>query len=130
MKIILLGAPGAGKGSQAAIITEKYGIPHISTGDVLRANIKQGTELGKFAKEYLDKGELVPDEVVVDIVANRIKEEDCKKGFLLDGFPRTIEQAKALDKLTEIDIVINILCSLSYQGRIHKPVKSCRGRIY
>ena len=81
MKIILLGAPGAGKGSQAAIITEKYGIPHISTGDVLRANIKQGTELGKFAKEYLDKGELVPDEVVVDIVANRIKKRTAKRIF-------------------------------------------------
>lgn len=113
MKIILLGAPGAGKGSQATKITAEYGLPHISTGDVLRANIKSQTELGKYAKEFIDKGELVPDEVVVNIVANRIKEEDCKKGFLLDGFPRTIKQAEALDKLTDIDLVINIVVDFS-----------------
>lgn len=108
MKIILLGAPGAGKGSQAVKIAAKYGIAHISTGDALRANIKNGTELGKFAKSYIDKGQLVPDEVVVGIVADRIKQDDCKNGFLLDGFPRTIAQAEALGKLTDIDYVINI----------------------
>ncbi|MGN1041910.1 MAG: adenylate kinase [Christensenellales bacterium] len=108
MKLILLGAPGAGKGSQATKIANKYGIAHISTGDALRANIKNGTELGKFAKSFIDKGQLVPDEVVVGIVADRIKQEDCKNGFLLDGFPRTIAQAEALGKLTDIDYVINI----------------------
>ncbi|MBR1747457.1 MAG: adenylate kinase [Clostridia bacterium] len=108
MKIILLGAPGAGKGSQATKIAAKYGIAHISTGDALRANIKNGTELGKFAKSYIDKGLLVPDEVVVGIVADRIKQDDCKNGFLLDGFPRTVAQADALGKLTAIDAVINI----------------------
>lgn len=108
MRIILLGAPGAGKGSQATKIAAKYGIAHISTGDALRANIKNGTELGKFAKSFIDKGQLVPDEVVVGIVADRIKEADCVNGFLLDGFPRTIPQAEALGKLTDIDYVINI----------------------
>lgn len=108
MRIILLGAPGAGKGSQATKIAAKYGIAHISTGDALRANIKNGTELGKFAKSFIDKGQLVPDEVVVGIVADRIKEADCVNGFLLDGFPRTIPQAEALGKLADIDYVINI----------------------
>lgn len=108
MKLILLGAPGAGKGSQATKIANKYGIAHISTGDALRANIKNGTELGKYAKSFIDKGQLVPDEVVVGIVADRIKEDDCKNGFLLDGFPRTIAQAEALAKLTDVDYVINI----------------------
>ncbi|MDD4315989.1 MAG: adenylate kinase [Clostridia bacterium] len=108
MKLILLGAPGAGKGSQATKISAEYGIPHISTGDALRANITAGTELGKFAQSFIEKGQLVPDEVVVNIVADRIKKEDCKKGFLLDGFPRTIPQAEALDKLTAIDVVINL----------------------
>ena len=108
MKIILLGAPGAGKGSQATKIAKDYNIAHISTGDALRSNIKQGTELGKFAKSFIDKGQLVPDEVVVGIVADRIKQEDCKNGFLLDGFPRTVAQADALSKLTDIDYVIDI----------------------
>ncbi len=108
MKIILLGAPGAGKGTQAAKIVSDYGIAHVSTGDALRANIKAETELGKFAKSFIDKGQLVPDEVVVNIVADRITKEDCKKGFLLDGFPRTVAQADALAKLTDIDFVINI----------------------
>ncbi len=108
MKLILLGAPGAGKGSQATKIAAKYEIAHISTGDALRANIKNGTELGKFAKSFIDKGQLVPDEVVVGIVADRIKQDDCKNGFLLDGFPRTIAQAEELGKLTDIDHVINI----------------------
>lgn len=96
MKIIMLGAPGAGKGTQAQRIAEIYKIPHVSTGDIFRANIKNGTELGKLAKEYIDKGELVPDKVVVDLVVNRIREDDCKKGFVLDGFPRTIPQAQSL----------------------------------
>ena len=108
MKLILLGAPGAGKGSQATKIAKEYGIAHISTGDALRANIKAGTELGKYAKSFIDNGQLVPDEVVVGIVADRIKESDCANGFLLDGFPRTVAQADALSKLTDIDVVINI----------------------
>ena len=97
MKIIMLGAPGAGKGTQAKKLSEKYGIPHISTGDIFRANIKNNTELGKKAKGYMDAGQLVPDELVVDLVVDRIKEKDCFKGFILDGFPRTIPQAEALD---------------------------------
>ncbi len=98
MKIIMLGAPGAGKGTQAKQIAGKYSIPHISTGDIFRANIKNGTELGKKAKEYMDKGLLVPDELTCDLVVDRIGQDDCKNGFVLDGFPRTIPQAEALDK--------------------------------
>ena len=98
MKIIMLGAPGAGKGTQAKKIAAKYDIPHISTGDIFRANIKSGTELGKKAKEYMDQGLLVPDELVVDLVIDRFKQPDCEKGYVLDGFPRTIPQAKALDE--------------------------------
>ena len=101
MKIIMLGAPGAGKGTQAKKIAEKYEIPHISTGDIFRANIKNGTELGMKAKEYMDKGALVPDELTCDLVMDRIAQEDCKNGFVLDGFPRTIPQAKALDSALE-----------------------------
>ncbi|MCR5273473.1 MAG: adenylate kinase [Lachnospiraceae bacterium] len=97
MKIIMLGAPGAGKGTQAKMIAEKYCIPHISTGDIFRANIKNGTELGKKAKEFMDKGLLVPDELTCDLVVDRIAKDDCKNGFILDGFPRTIPQAEALD---------------------------------
>ncbi len=96
MKIIMLGAPGAGKGTQAKQIAAKYSIPHISTGDIFRANIKNGTELGKKAKEYMDQGALVPDELTCDLVMDRIQEDDCKNGFVLDGFPRTIPQAEAL----------------------------------
>ena len=103
MKIIMLGAPGAGKGTQAKQIAGKYSIPHISTGDVFRANIKNGTELGKKAKEYMDQGLLVPDELTCDLVMDRIQQDDCKNGFVLDGFPRTIPQAEALDAaLTKI----------------------------
>ena len=98
MKVIMLGAPGAGKGTQAKKIADKYQIPHISTGDIFRANIKEGTPLGAKAKEYMDQGLLVPDELVVELVADRIIKEDCKDGFVLDGFPRTIPQAKALDE--------------------------------
>ena len=113
MKIIMLGAPGAGKGTQAKLIAEKYSIPHISTGDIFRANIKNGTELGAKAKEYMDKGLLVPDELVVDLVMDRFKADDCKNGYILDGFPRTIPQAEALDKaLTaagdSVDYAINV----------------------
>ncbi len=98
MKIIMLGAPGAGKGTQAKKLAAKYGIPHISTGDIFRANIKNGTELGKKAKVFMDQGLLVPDELVVDLVVDRFKEPDCEKGYVLDGFPRTIPQAEALDE--------------------------------
>lgn len=113
MKIIMLGAPGAGKGTQAKRIAKKYNIPHISTGDIFRANIKEGTELGKKAKEYMDKGELVPDDITIGMLLDRIHKADCKDGFVLDGFPRTIPQAKslteALSKLNEsIDYAINI----------------------
>ncbi len=113
MKIIMLGAPGAGKGTQAKKVAKKYNIPHISTGDIFRANIKEGTELGKRAKEYMDKGELVPDDITIGMLLDRIHKADCKDGFVLDGFPRTIPQAKslseALSKLNEkIDYAINI----------------------
>lgn len=96
MKIIMLGAPGAGKGTHAKKITEKFGIPAISTGGIFRENIKNGTELGKKAKEYMDAGNLVPDELVCDLVVDRLKQDDCKNGYILDGFPRTIPQAEAL----------------------------------
>lgn len=113
MKIIMLGAPGAGKGTQAKKIAEKYGIPHISTGDIFRTNIKNGTELGQKAKTYMDQGLLVPDELVVDLVVDRVKQDDCEKGYVLDGFPRTIPQAEALDKALEtlgqkVDYAINV----------------------
>ena len=98
MKIIMLGAPGAGKGTQAKKIAAKYSIPHVSTGDIFRANIKNGTELGNKAKTYMDQGLLVPDELVVDLVVDRVQQDDCKNGYVLDGFPRTIPQAEALDK--------------------------------
>ncbi|MCJ7834714.1 adenylate kinase [Cuneatibacter sp. NSJ-177] len=113
MKIVMLGAPGAGKGTQAKMLADQYAIPHISTGDIFRANIKEGTELGKKAKEFIDAGALVPDELTVDLVMDRIDHEDCKKGYILDGFPRTINQA---EKLTEalgvkggdIDYAVNV----------------------
>ena len=113
MKIIMLGAPGAGKGTQAKKVAKKYNIPHISTGDIFRANIKEKTELGNKAKEYMDKGELVPDDITIGMLLDRIHKADCKDGFVLDGFPRTIPQAKslseALSKLNEkIDYAINI----------------------
>lgn len=97
MKIIMLGAPGAGKGTQAKMIAEKYGVPHVSTGDIFRANIKNGTELGKEAKQYMDQGLLVPDELTARILLDRVAQDDCKNGYVLDGFPRTIPQAEVLD---------------------------------
>ncbi len=106
--IILLGAPGAGKGTQAALIAEEYHIPHISTGDILRRNIKEGTPLGKEAKSYIDKGALVPDEVVIGLVKDRLSQSDCANGYILDGFPRTIAQAEELDKVAKIDVAVNI----------------------
>ena len=108
MNLILLGAPGAGKGTQAVRIAEKYGIPHISTGDIFRKNIKEQTPIGVTAKSYIDKGQLVSDEVTVEIVRLRLLEDDAKNGYLLDGFPRTLAQAEALDKIANIDTVINI----------------------
>ena len=113
MKIIMLGAPGAGKGTQAKMIAEKFAIPHISTGDIFRANIKNGTELGMEAKKYMDQGLLVPDELTVKILLDRVAKDDCQNGYVLDGFPRTIPQAEVLDKaLTElgdkIDYAINV----------------------
>lgn len=101
MKIIMLGAPGAGKGTQAKRIAGKYGIPHVSTGDIFRANIKGGTELGMKAKEYMDQGKLVPDEITIGMLLDRIHEDDCKNGYVLDGFPRTIPQAESLTKALE-----------------------------
>ena len=113
MKIIMLGAPGAGKGTQAKKIAAKYNIPHISTGDIFRANIKNGTELGKKAKTYMDQGLLVPDELVVDLVVDRVNKDDCVNGYVLDGFPRTIPQAEALDAALSalgqaVDYAINV----------------------
>ena len=113
MKIIMLGAPGAGKGTQAKKIAEKYHIPHISTGDIFRANIKNGTELGKKAKTYMDQGLLVPDELTVDLVIDRVGQDDCKDGYILDGFPRTIPQAECLDAALEkrgekVDFAIDV----------------------
>lgn len=158
MRIILLGPPGAGKGTQAAGIIEKYDIPHISTGDIFRKNIKEGTNLGKEAKEYMDKGLLVPDELTVGLVIDRITQEDCKNGFMLDGFPRNVSQAKHLDTFLkesniELDKVINIevdksilvgravgrrickSCSTTYHVEFNAPKEEgvcniCQGELY
>lgn len=113
MRIILLGPPGAGKGTQAAKIVEKYNIPHISTGDIFRKNIKEGTELGKKAQEYINQGQLVPDELTVGLVNDRLAQDDCKDGFMLDGFPRNVFQAVSLDEFLKnegisLDAVVNI----------------------
>lgn len=113
MKIIMLGAPGAGKGTQAKMLADKYKIPHVSTGDIFRANIKNETELGTKAKVYMDQGMLVPDELTCDLVVDRIKQDDCKDGYILDGFPRTIPQAECLDKALDalndkIDFAVNV----------------------
>lgn len=113
MRAVLLGPPGAGKGTQAVRLVEKYNVPQISTGDIFRANIKEGTELGKKAQEYMNAGNLVPDELVVDLVKDRLMQEDCRNGYLLDGFPRTIYQAEELDKFLaeqgqKLDAVVNL----------------------
>lgn len=123
MKLILLGAPGAGKGTQAEIISEKYNIPTISTGNIIRAALKNGTEMGLKAKAYIEKGELVPDEVVIGIIRERLLEEDCKQGFILDGFPRTIPQAEALDNMG-----ISIDAALSIEVADSEIVKRMSGR--
>ncbi len=108
MNVILLGAPGAGKGTQAVRLAEKYDIPHISTGDIFRYNIKNQTPIGIVAKSYIDKGQLVPDEVTIQIVKERLEMDDCKNGYLLDGFPRTVSQAEALDTFSNVEAVVNV----------------------
>jgi len=157
MNIILFGPPGAGKGTQAKKMVDNYGIPQISTGDILRANVREGTELGLAAKEYMDKGELVPDEVLIGIIKNRLKEQDCEKGFILDGYPRTIPQADALavilDEINKpIDVVLNLEvpdeelverisgrlmcnCGASYHRTFNPPKKDdvcdiCGGKVF
>lgn len=133
MKIILLGAPGAGKGTQAQFLTKQYDIPQISTGDMLRAAIKAGTPMGKMAKEFMDAGKLVTDEIIIGLVKDRIAEDDCKKGFLLDGFPRTIPQAEAvtaagieLDAVIEIDVPDEEIIKRMSGRRVHQA----SGRTY
>lgn len=133
MKIILLGAPGAGKGTQAQFLTKKYDIPQISTGDMLRAAIKAGTQMGKMAKEFMDSGKLVTDEIIIGLVKDRIAEDDCKKGFLLDGFPRTIPQAEAvtaagisIDAVIEIDVADEEIVKRMSGRRVHQD----SGRTY
>lgn len=153
MKLILLGAPGAGKGTQAEIISEKYNIPTISTGNIIRAALKNGTEMGLKAKSYIDAGELVPDDVVIGIIKERLSESDCKDGYILDGFPRTIPQAEALDSMGfAIDAALSIevadseivkrmsgrrvceKCGASYHTEYKKPVEEgvcnvCGGKL-
>jgi adenylate kinase len=119
VRLILLGPPGAGKGTQAAGIVEKYNVPHISTGDIFRKNIKEKTDLGVKAKEYIDKGLLVPDEIVVAIVKDRLEEADCKEGFLLDGFPRTVNQARALDEaLKNMEVNLNEVVNINVDKEV------------
>lgn len=158
MNLLIMGPPGAGKGTQAEVLVKELNITHISTGDMFRAAIKEGTEMGKKAKSFMDKGELVPDEVVIGMVKERLSQPDCKQGFLLDGFPRTVEQAKALDStLATLDIkmdgVINIVvpleklmarltgrrvckgCGASYHVLFNPPkaegkCNSCAGELY
>jgi len=108
MRLVLLGPPGAGKGTYASRLTVKLGVPHISTGDMVREEIKKQTDLGRKIKEYSDRGALVPDEIIIKLLANRLRKPDCDKGFILDGFPRTISQAEALEKIAKIDLVINL----------------------
>ena len=146
MKIVMLGAPGAGKGTQARMISEKYGIPQISTGDIFRANIRNQTELGQKAKSYMDQGLLVPDELTLDLIMDRLSQEDCAKGYILDGFPRTIPQAEALTRAldaqnTKIDYAVDVevpdenivermsgrrscpICGATYHIRYNAPAK-------
>ncbi|VAX17822.1 Adenylate kinase [hydrothermal vent metagenome] len=137
MRIILLGPPGAGKGTQAKMITEKFGIPQISTGDILRQAIKDQTELGKKAKAFMDAGDLVPDEVVIGLIDERIREADCKKGYILDGFPRTLAQAEALTSSLksanqEIDHVIDLHVDVDFLVRRLTGRRICKkcGQMY
>lgn len=109
MRLVFLGPPGIGKGTYASAISKMYGIPHISTGDIFREEIKRGTELGRRIKEYVERGELVPDEIVIEVVRERLSREDCKKGFILDGFPRTLRQAQALDEMATLDLALNFV---------------------
>jgi adenylate kinase len=127
MHILLMGPPGAGKGTQAATLVEKFQIPHISTGDMFRAAVKEGTALGKQAKACMDAGQLVPDEVTIGIVGERLAKADCKKGFILDGFPRTVEQAQALDKILE-DIKINLTAALNISVPSAELIERAVGR--
>ncbi len=127
MRLVLLGAPGAGKGTQAKILVEKYGIPQISTGDLLRAAVAAGTALGKEAKSYMDKGELVPDSVVLGMVEERLKQDDCKKGYILDGFPRNTKQAEALDKMLS-SLNMSLTAALSVDVPFEDLMKRLTGR--
>ncbi|GBE58415.1 adenylate kinase [bacterium BMS3Abin01] len=127
MKLVLLGAPGAGKGTQAKKLIEKFGIPQISTGDLLRAAVAAGTELGKEAKTYMDKGELVPDSVVLGMVQERIKQDDCKEGYILDGFPRNTVQAEALDKMLA-ELGMSLDAALSVEVPTEDLMKRLTGR--
>jgi adenylate kinase len=127
MRIVLLGAPGAGKGTQAKILIEKYGMPQISTGDLLRAAVAAGTALGKEAKSYMDKGELVPDSVVLGMVQERLKQDDCKKGYILDGFPRNTAQAEALDKMLAA-LNMSLTAALSVDVPFEDLMKRLTGR--
>jgi adenylate kinase len=127
MRIVLLGAPGAGKGTQAKILIEKYGMPQISTGDLLRAAVAAGTALGKEAKSYMDKGELVPDSVVLGMVEERLKQDDCKKGYILDGFPRNTAQAEALDKMLA-SLNMSLTAALSVDVPFEDLMKRLTGR--
>lgn len=137
MRIIFLGPPGAGKGTQAKMLIDRYGIPQISTGDILRAAVKEGTPMGKKAKEYMDSGKLVPDEVVIGIMQDRLKQSDCAKGFILDGFPRTVAQAEALENmLKELNMPIDKVLALDVPDEVllerltgRRTCKSC-GQMY
>lgn len=127
MRLVILGAPGAGKGTQAVILSEKLKIPHISTGDIFRSNIKNGTPLGKLAKQYIDNGDLVPDEVTIGIVKDRLQQDDCINGFILDGFPRTIHQAESLDKiLTEMQTALDYVLDICVEDEV--IIKRLSGR--